>query len=56
MIVDLSLGTESVLQFCSERIVNHILNDAARRFASGQDPAAYRFSSRRPIACLIAIE
>ena len=37
VIVDLSLGTESVLQFCSERIVNHILNDAARRFASGQD-------------------
>ena len=25
-------------QFCSERIINHILNDAARRFASGQDP------------------
>jgi hypothetical protein len=38
VIVDLSLGTESVLQFCSERIVNYILNDAARRFASGQEP------------------
>ncbi len=38
VIVDLSLGTESVLQFCSERVVNHILNDAARRFASGQEP------------------
>jgi hypothetical protein len=37
VIVDLSLGTESVLQFCSERIVNYILNDAAHRFASGQE-------------------
>ncbi len=38
VIIDLSLGTESVLQFCSERIINHIVNDAARRFAAGQDP------------------
>lgn len=37
VIVDLSLGSETVLQFCSERIVNHILTDAARRFASGQE-------------------
>jgi len=38
VIVDLSLGTESVLQFSSERIINHIVQDAARRFATGQDP------------------
>jgi hypothetical protein len=38
VIVDLSLGSETVLQFCSERIVNHILTDASRRFASGQEP------------------
>ena len=38
VIVDLSLGSESVLQFCSERIINHILADAARRFAAGQEP------------------
>jgi hypothetical protein len=38
VIVDLSLGTETVLQFCSERIINHIVQDAARRFAEGQEP------------------
>jgi uncharacterized protein DUF87 len=38
VIVDLSLGTESVLQFCSERIVNHIMQDSARRFAAGEPP------------------
>jgi len=37
VIVDLSLGSETVLQFCSERIVNHILTDASRRFAAGQE-------------------
>lgn len=37
VIVDLSLGTESVLQFCSERIIGHIVQDAARRFAAGED-------------------
>src|SRR5438445_5413365 len=35
VIVDLSLGTETVLKFCSERIINYILEDAARRFAEG---------------------
>lgn len=38
VIVDLSLGTETVLRFISERIVNHIVSDAARRFAEGQPP------------------
>lgn len=38
VIVDLSLGTETVLKFISERIVNHIVGDAARRFAEGQPP------------------
>ena len=38
VIVDLSLGSESVLQFCSERIVGYILGDAARRFAQGEEP------------------
>ncbi|MEW6540798.1 MAG: hypothetical protein AB1402_04185 [Bacillota bacterium] len=34
-IVDLSLGSDIILRFCSERIVNHILQNAARRFADG---------------------
>lgn len=38
VIVDLSLGSETVLKFSSERIVNHILHDAARRFADGLQP------------------
>jgi len=38
VIIDLSLGSETILKYCSERIVNHILLDAARRFAEGQDP------------------
>lgn len=38
VIVDLSLGSENVLQFCSERIVNHILTEASRRFAAGEEP------------------
>jgi hypothetical protein len=38
VIVDLSRGSEAVLQFCSERIVNHIVEAAARRFAAGQEP------------------
>jgi hypothetical protein len=37
VIIDLSLGSETILQFCSERIINHIVQDAARRFASGQE-------------------
>jgi len=35
VIIDLSLGSETILQFCSERIINHIVQDAARRFAQG---------------------
>jgi hypothetical protein len=37
VIADLSLGSETVGRFCSERIINHIVRDAAARFASGQD-------------------
>ncbi len=37
VIIDLSLGSETILQFCSERIINHIVQDAARRFAQGQE-------------------
>ena len=42
VIIDLSLGTESVLKFCSERIVNHIVQNAARRFAEGDEPYRIR--------------
>jgi hypothetical protein len=38
VIVDLSLGNETVLKFISERIINYIVSDAARRFATGQEP------------------
>jgi len=38
VIVDLSLGNETVLKFISERIINHIITDAARRFAAGSEP------------------
>jgi hypothetical protein len=38
VIVDLSRGSETILQFCSERIINFIVRDAARRFAAGQEP------------------
>jgi hypothetical protein len=37
VIVDLSLGSEAILQFCSERIITYIVQDAARRFANGQE-------------------
>jgi hypothetical protein len=37
VIIDLSLGSETILQFCSERIINHIVQDAARRFAQGSE-------------------
>jgi len=36
--VDLSLGSETVLKFCSERIINYLLANAARRFAGGLEP------------------
>ncbi len=35
VIVDLSRGTESILKYCSEYIINYILKDAANRFAAG---------------------
>jgi len=38
VIVDLSMGGENVLKYISERIMMHILTDAARRFAEGQNP------------------
>jgi hypothetical protein len=38
VIVDLSLGSETVLKFISERIINHIVSYAARRFADGKEP------------------
>jgi len=38
VIVDLSLGSEAVLKFISERIINHVVTDAARRFADGKAP------------------
>jgi DNA helicase HerA-like ATPase len=38
VIVDLSLGSETILKFCSERIINYILQDAARRFSEGREP------------------
>jgi hypothetical protein len=38
VIVDLSRGTEQVLQLLSERIINHILAQATERFTSGQEP------------------
>jgi len=37
VIVDMSLGSETILKFSSERIINRILQDAARRFAEGLD-------------------
>jgi Helicase HerA, central domain len=38
VIVDLSRGTEQVLQLLSERIINYILGKATERFTSGQQP------------------
>lgn len=38
VIVDLSLGSESILRYCSERIITYILSDASQRFAEGQTP------------------
>lgn len=36
VIVDLSRGTEQVLQLLSERVINHLLGKATDRFVSGQ--------------------
>ncbi len=38
VIVDLSRGSEGVLQFASERILNHLLQEAAQRFREGLEP------------------
>lgn len=38
VIVDLSRGSDTVIRFCSERIANHILSDAAQRFSEGHPP------------------
>jgi hypothetical protein len=38
VIVDLSRGTDQVLQLLSERIINHVLARATERFTSGQAP------------------
>ena len=38
VIVDLSRGSEGVLQFASERILNVLLGQAAERFRAGQPP------------------
>lgn len=38
VIVDLSRGTEQVLQLLSERIINYLLGKATERFTSGQQP------------------
>lgn len=37
VIVDLSRGSEGVLQFASERIINYVLGRAAEKFRSGQE-------------------
>ena len=38
VIIDLSLGNEIVLQYCSERIINGILRYASRRFRRNKEP------------------
>lgn len=38
VIVDLARGSEGVLQFASERILNHLLGRAAERFRTGKSP------------------
>ena len=38
VIVDLSRGTEQVLQLLSERIINYLLAQATERFTSGSEP------------------
>lgn len=38
VIVDLSRGTEQVLQLLSERIINYLLAQATERFTSGREP------------------
>jgi hypothetical protein len=40
VIVDLSLGSETILKFCSERIINYILQDASRSQQSIGQPLA----------------
>jgi hypothetical protein len=38
VIVDLSRGSEGVLQFASERVLNHLLSVASERFRTGKAP------------------
>ena len=38
VIVDLSIGSEAVLQMCAERIVNYILEQGTRVFGDGLEP------------------
>lgn len=38
VIVDLSRGSEGVLQFASERVLNHLLSVASERFRTGKTP------------------
>ena len=38
VIVDLARGSEGVLQFASERVLNHLLGRAAERFRTGKPP------------------
>ena len=38
VIVDLARGSEGVLQFASERVLNHLLGRAAERFRTGKTP------------------
>jgi len=38
VIIDMSRGSEDILRYCSERIINYILADATQRFAAGENP------------------
>lgn len=38
VIIDMALGSETILRFCSERIVNYLLQEATKRFAQGLEP------------------
>ena len=38
VIIDLSRGSESVLQYASERIISYVLDRAAERFRAGEEP------------------
>ena len=38
VVVDLSVGSDTVLQICAERIINHILDEGTKIFAGGKEP------------------